>query len=115
MNRSPLRARFVVPLLILGIGSVGALAALQRSADSQTGAKRIISLVPAVTEMLFAMDAGDAVIGVSSYETFPPEALSRPKVGALVDPDFERILTLRPDLVIVYDSQGDLIGRLERA
>lgn len=65
--------------------------------------------------MLFAIGAGDDVVGVSSYDRFPPEALSRPKVGALVDPDFERILSLTPGLVIVYGSQTDLMARLERA
>ena len=79
------------------------------------GPQRIVSLVPAVTEMLFAIGAGDAVVGVSSFDRFPPEVASRPKVGALVDPDFERILSLRPDLVIVYGTQLDLVARLERA
>jgi iron complex transport system substrate-binding protein len=76
--------------------------------------RRVISLVPAVTEMLFAMGAGQQVAAVSSYDTYPPEALTRPKVGALVDPDFERILSLKPDLVIVYATQAELIARLER-
>lgn len=76
---------------------------------------RVVSLVPAVTEMLFALGAGDQVVGVSSFDTYPPEAKSRPKVGALIDPDFERILSLRPDLVIVYGSQTELMTRLERA
>jgi iron complex transport system substrate-binding protein len=76
---------------------------------------RIISLVPAVTEMLFAIGAGPAVVGVSNFDLYPPEAATRPKVGALVDPDFERILSLRPDLVVVYGSQAELIGRLARA
>jgi iron complex transport system substrate-binding protein len=76
---------------------------------------RIISLVPAVTEMLFAMGAGDAVVGVSSYDSYPPEAATRPRVGALIDPDVERILSLRPDLVIVYGTQDDLVARLRRA
>ncbi|HEX5068948.1 MAG TPA: ABC transporter substrate-binding protein [Vicinamibacterales bacterium] len=79
------------------------------------GPTRIVSLVPAVTEMLFAIGAGADVVGVSSYDRFPPEALSKPKVGALVDPDFERILSLRPDLVVVYGTQTDLIARLDRA
>ena len=75
---------------------------------------RIISLVPAVTEMLFAIGAGPAVVAVSSFDTFPPDATTRPKVGALVDPDFERILSLKPDLVVVYRSQDELIQRLAR-
>lgn len=76
--------------------------------------RRIVSLVPAVTEMLFAMGAGGDVVGVSSYDAFPPEAAALPKVGALVDPDFERILSLRPDLVILYGSQDELVTRLDR-
>jgi iron complex transport system substrate-binding protein len=76
---------------------------------------RIISLVPAVTEMLFAIGAADQVIGVSSFDTYPPEVSTRARVGALIDPDFERILSLRPDLVVVYGTQAELVGRLERA
>jgi iron complex transport system substrate-binding protein len=76
---------------------------------------RIVSVVPAVTEMLFAMGAGPAVVGVSSYDKVPAETAALPKVGALIDPDFERILSLRPDLVIVYGTQTDFIARLQRA
>ena len=77
--------------------------------------RRIVSIVPAVTEMLFAIGAGDAVVGVSSFDHYPPAVESRTRVGALVDPDFERILSLRPDLVIVYGTQNDLVARLGRA
>ena len=94
---------------------VAALAVLAIAGPRAQPRHRIISLVPAVTEMLFAMGAGAEVVGVSSYDNFPAEVASRPKVGALVDPDFERILTLRPDLVVVYGSQEDLMSRLTRA
>ncbi len=76
--------------------------------------RRIVSLVPAVTEMIFAIGGGGDVVGVSSYDAFPPEVAALPKVGALIDPDFERILSLRPDLVILYGSQDELAARLER-
>ena len=78
-------------------------------------ARRIVSLVPAITEMLFAIGAGPQVVAVSSYDEFPPEVKALPKVGALLDPDTERILALRPDLVIVYGSQTDLDKQLERS
>ena len=52
---------------------------------------------------------------MSSYDKFPPEAATKPKVGALVDPDFERILSLRPDLVVVYGIADGPHRRLERA
>lgn len=77
--------------------------------------QRIISLVPAVTEMLFALGAGDRVVAVGSFDKFPPEVEKLPKVGALLDPDLERILSLRPDLVVVYGSQADLRAQLDRA
>ena len=80
-----------------------------------TRSHRIISLVPAVTEMLFAMGAGDDVVGVSTFDHYPPAVESKTRVGALVDPDFERILSLSPDLVIVYGTQTDLVARLEHA
>ena len=76
---------------------------------------RIVSLIPAVTEMLFAMGAGPQVAAVSSFDQFPPEVSRLPRVGALVDPDLERILSLRPDLVIIYGSQTDLRTQLDRA
>ena len=76
---------------------------------------RIISLVPAVTEMLFAVGAGDRVVAVSSFDRFPPDVERLPRVGALLDPDVERILSLRPDLVVVYHSQNDLVTQLNRA
>ena len=70
--------------------------------------RRIVSLVPSVTETLFAIGAGPQVVGVSSYDREPPEVSRLPRVGALIDPDVERILSLRPDLVVVYASQADL-------
>ena len=77
--------------------------------------QRIVSLVPAVTEMLFAIGAGPQVVGVSSFDNFPPEVAALPKVGALLDPDTERILSLRPDLVVVYGSQTELEARFDKA
>jgi iron complex transport system substrate-binding protein len=76
---------------------------------------RIVCVIPAVTEMLFAMGAGDQVVGVSSYDRYPPAVASRERVGALLDPNIERIFTLKPDLVIVYGTQQEFIARLERA
>ncbi len=84
------------------------------SNSSQPGApaRRIISLVPAVTEMLFAIGAGPQVIAVSSFDHYPREVEKLPRVGALLDPDLERVIALRPDLVVVYGSQSELIEKL---
>lgn len=91
-----------------------ALAVVAISA-SQRPATRIVSLVPALTEMLFAIGAGPQVVAVSSYDDFPPEAARLPRVGALLDPDVERILALRPDLVVTYGSQDTLETQLTNA
>ena len=107
---TPLNIKSVpVPLAILlagmmGTGTVGA-----------EGPRRIVSLVPSVTETLFAVGAGPQVVGVSSYDREPPDVAGLSRVGALIDPDVERILSLRPDLVIVYASQTDLREQMRRA
>jgi iron complex transport system substrate-binding protein len=77
--------------------------------------RRIVSLVPATTEMLFAMGAGDRLVAVGSYDRFPPEVERLPRAGGLLDPNLERVLSLKPDLVIVYDTQVDFRRQLERA
>jgi iron complex transport system substrate-binding protein len=97
--------------LLLTIGSACRNAAPPAPASGQ----RIVSLVPAVTEMLFAIGAGPQMVGVTSYDHFPPEVEKLPKVGALIDPDTERILSLRPDLVVVYGSRTDTEARFKKA
>ena len=52
---------------------------------------RIVSIVPALTEMLFTIGAGPQVVGVSSFARFPAEVEGLPRVGALIDPDIERV------------------------
>ena len=91
-------------------GLIGSLAVCLACAalEAQPPAKRIISLVPALTEIVFAIGAGPQVIAVSSFDDDPPEVLKLPRVGALLDPDTERILSMRPDLVLTYGSQTEL-------
>jgi iron complex transport system substrate-binding protein len=97
------------------VASVAAGPADDRITQSPDSAIRIISLVPAVTEMLYGIGAGAKLVAVSSYDTFPPDVKRLPSVGALLDPNVERILSLKPDLVVVYGSQTDLKVQLARA
>ena len=90
-------------------------AATSQQVSAQTKPQRIISVIPAVTEMLFAIGAGPQVVAVGSFDRYPPAVDTLPRVGALVDPDVERILSLKPDLVAVYASQTDLRTQLARA
>ena len=84
-------------------------------ASQPAAPQRVISLVPALTEMMFAIGAGERVVAVSSYDEEPPAVTKLPRIGALLDPDVERIIALRPDLVLVYGSQSDLMTQLKRA
>ena len=67
-------------------------------------AQRIVSLAPHATELLFAAGAGKQVIGVSEHSDFPTEAKNLPSVGGNGQLDVERILTLKPDLVVAWAS-----------
>jgi iron complex transport system substrate-binding protein len=63
--------------------------------------QRIISLSPNITEILFALGLGHKVVGVTRFCNYPPEAKDRIKVGGYLDPNYEAILSLKPDVVVV--------------
>ena len=63
--------------------------------------KRIISLAPATTEMLFALGLGDRVVGVTNFCDYPDGAKKKPKVGGMSNPSLEAVVSLKPDLVIL--------------
>lgn len=76
-----------------------AIVALATAHDAMC-AERIVSLVPSVTETLFALGLGDQVVGVSSYDDYPPNVTKLPRVGTFLTPNLEAIAALRPTLVI---------------
>jgi len=61
--------------------------------------RKIVSIIPSATELLFAVGAGDQIAGVTTYCDWPPEAKTKPKIGDIVV-DYERLATLKPDLVV---------------
>ncbi len=68
--------------------------------------RRIVSLSPDLTEMLYGVGAFGRVVGVSNYESYPPEAARLPHLGQLHNPNFEKLVSLQPDLVIVNNAQA---------
>ena len=75
--------------------------------------RRIVSLAPNITEILFALGLGENIVGVTRYCDYPIEALSKGKIGGFIDPDVERIKALDPDLVIAYrGNPWDVLNRL---
>lgn len=76
--------------------------------------ERIISMAPSVTEILFSLGLGHRVAGVTSYCDFPPQAAKITRVGGLVDPSYETIISLKPDLVILLTSHREVRKELEK-
>jgi iron complex transport system substrate-binding protein len=66
--------------------------------------ERIVSLAPSATETLFALGLGKKVVGVGTFDNYPPEANSLPRVGGLLDPNIEMILQLRPSVVVALEE-----------
>lgn len=67
-------------------------------------AHRVVSLAPSITELLFALGAGDRVVGRTVYDRYPPAALQVPAVGDGLNPSVEAIVARHPDLVLLYRS-----------
>lgn len=77
--------------------------------------RRIISLVPSVTEILFTLGVEERIVAVTNYCTYPPAAQKLPKVGEYADPGLENILLFQPDLVFAAADMNRpaLVRRLE--
>lgn len=78
-------------------------------------AQRVVTLAPHLAELVFAIGAGDALVGVSRFTDFPAEAATRPSVGDAHAVDRERLLALKPDLILVWRGgmAADRIAELE--
>src|SRR5437867_9862230 len=104
-----LRRLCVVLLIFLGChGTAG-------RPDGRT-AQRIVSLLPSFTEILFAIGAGDRVVGRTTWCDYPPAALAVPSVGDGIPPNIEAVAARQPDLVVLYKSGPDVTAakQLER-
>lgn len=67
-------------------------------------ARRIVSLAPHISETLFAAGAGERLVGVVDYSDYPPAAKKLPRIGSYERVDLERLLALKPDLVVAWQS-----------
>lgn len=85
----------------------------EQTAGDVTVPLRIVSLAPSLTETLFALGLGDRVVGVTRYCAHPPEVVDLPKIGGHLDPNFEAVVALEPDLVVAIPSSHENRQRLE--
>ena len=101
--------RFFIGLCVLSAAGVLPLSA------HPDGHTKVISLLPSTTEILYALEAQDKVIGVTRYCMFPPEARKEKTiVGGLLDVNYEVIYSLNPDLVILQDDENELVSRMKK-
>jgi iron complex transport system substrate-binding protein len=109
--RWPLRR--VLPVL-LAAASVGACQRTDPEPVRVADPQRVIALAPSLVEMLFELELGDRVVGVGDYCTWPEEAVAKPKIGGLFNPDVEQIARLDPELAVLLPSEEQLKLQLER-
>jgi iron complex transport system substrate-binding protein len=110
-RRSGRRALLPLILAAAGCASPPAGRAAGRIVDDagdtvavSTPAHRIVSLIPATTELLFALGAGGSVVGRTTWCDYPAAAASVPNLGDGIAPNLEAVLASRPDLVLLYNS-----------
>lgn len=88
---------------------------LGRNLSVPDNPQRIVALAPSITEIIFALDCGHRLKGVTQYSDFPPQASALPQVGSYVYPDLEKIVALQPDLCIAVKDGNpkNVADRLE--
>jgi iron complex transport system substrate-binding protein len=91
---------------LLVLAALLCLPVLVDSADDPPP-RRIVSLAPSVTEILYRLDLADRIAGVTAFCDYPAAAREKPRVGGFANPSAERIAALRPDLVIVQPNVGN--------
>ncbi|MBI5193569.1 MAG: cobalamin-binding protein [Nitrospirae bacterium] len=89
---------------------------LGRKVELPKNPERIISLAPSITEILFFLGLGDKVTAVTDYCDFPEEARHKTKIGWIISPDIEKIISLKPDIVFATaeGNRSDIVDTLER-
>jgi iron complex transport system substrate-binding protein len=71
------------------------------SADLASPPKRIVSLAPSMTEILYALGLGENIVGVTTFCDYPEEAKKKPKIGGMSNPSLEAVISLKPDIVVM--------------
>lgn len=86
---------FIITTLILSIAQVAS------AAGPASPPKRIVSLAPSMTEILYALGLGDNIVGVTTFCDYPEEAKKKAKIGGMSNPSMEAVISLKPDIVVL--------------
>lgn len=111
MNRSA-----IVFVILLAIGAVLSFSlqsfqanhSASRQVVNSQYPQRVICAAPSAVEIVFALDCGDRVVGVSDFVVYPPEATEKPLIGGYFNPNYERILSMKADLLILQGKSEKL-------
>jgi iron complex transport system substrate-binding protein len=107
----------VLTVLVLLIWLVPATKASPEGQDRQVFSsappQRLVSLAPSITEILYFLELGNRVVGVTSFCNYPPEVKNKPRIGTYWEFNLEAILALKPDLVLAMAHQGEGEGSLD--
>ncbi|OGP67677.1 MAG: hypothetical protein A2W27_10645 [Deltaproteobacteria bacterium RBG_16_44_11] len=87
-----------------------------RKVNIQQSPRRIISLAPGITETLYALNLDDNIAGVTTFCDWPAAARKKPRIGGFTNPSIEKIVSLKPDLIIATadGNRKDTVRQLER-
>jgi iron complex transport system substrate-binding protein len=77
------------------------LSSLTSAAEPASPPKRIVSLAPSMTEILYALGLGDNIVAVTTFCDYPEEAKKKPKIGGMSNPSLEAVVSLKPDIVVM--------------
>src|SRR3989304_6031918 len=122
-----------VPVFLLAVLHLSILISCQSTPESQsplateitdqlgrkvtlatTAPQKIVSLAPSNTETLYALGLADRIVGVTTFDNYPPEAQDKPKVGGFSDTNIEVVVAMEPDLVLAAEIHGSkIIPQLE--
>jgi iron complex transport system substrate-binding protein len=109
--------RLLLALMLCALGSACATVTVVddtgRPVTLPRPAQRVISMAPHVTELLFSAGGGKRIVGAINYSDHPPEARAIPTVGSNSQLDLERVVALKPDLLIVWQS-GNTARQIEQ-
>ncbi len=100
-------------IVFIGLGFNGCAPPSARTVQKSESPQRLISTVPSITEVLFDIGLGDRIVGDSRFTTYPPETKSIEKIGDLYNTNWESIIRLKPDLVLVLIENEEFRNRLQ--
>lgn len=106
--------RFLIAALCIVPLSLSCSAKRETAQKEESGYSRIISFAPSITETIYALSFQDRLAGVTDFCKYPPEVKALPRIGGYVDPNYELILGLKPDLVLLLKEHKTLMGFLQK-